>query len=113
MSLHVRDTIAKRYFGIDEVSKAIGENQTKIRYWIQQFGIDTMRRYGIRRRFTVDELGQIALISRLVKYMHISAAKRIFYRGQGLKILEILEPWQKVTVQETVREGVPMYIEPR
>jgi DNA-binding transcriptional MerR regulator len=98
------DTIERLYFDIGSVAKSLGVETSCIRFWEVQFEIEPrMNRIG-HRRYNATQIGQLALIARLVKYFHIQAAKEILENGQAERILDILEP----SVGEPV--GVPLKI---
>lgn len=96
--------IERVYFHIGEVAQSLGVEPSWIRFWEAQFGIEPRRSRSGERRYSVGEIGQLALIARLVKYFHGQAAKDIIEKGQAQQILDILEP----EVPELV--GAPMRI---
>lgn len=84
--------IERLYFHLPEVAKALGCNASAVRYWEREFDLDTTRNRKGDRRLTVKEIGQIALISRLVKWFHIEKAKQIYRAGKAEQVMDILEP---------------------
>lgn len=84
------DTIQRSYFTSTEVAKALSVSYSCLHYW--------------ERVFTATDCGRFALVARLLKFMHIPAAKLLIDSGRAESVLDILEP----QVSEPV--GVPMQI---
>lgn len=91
MTLH-EHVIKKLYFSISELSDALWVEKSTIRFWEDQFKLKIYRNRGGDRRYTINDVGQIATISKLVKHFHISAARNILEKGNAEALLSILEP---------------------
>lgn len=85
-------TIKKLYFSISEVCESIGVRDHTIRFWEDEFTLNIYRDRIGRRRFSVKDVGKIAIIARLVKHLHIPSAREHFKKGTAEALLSILEP---------------------
>jgi DNA-binding transcriptional MerR regulator len=88
----IPDEIHKTYFRISDVAKALDLSVERIRYYDNYFGIVKTRGAANRRKYTVSDLGKMAIIVRLTKYCHLPAIKEILRQNAAESILDILEP---------------------
>lgn len=85
-------TPTKLYWKIGDIAKALGVEASAIRYWETAFSLPTPRNHNGNRRYTVTEIGQIAIIARLTRHFHIKAALSVYQKGIAERVLDILEP---------------------
>lgn len=98
-------TITKLYFTPRELAKALGVHTSALRFWEKELDLIVHRSHkNNKRTYTVQECGKFALLTRLVKYYHLSAIKILIEHGDAERALELFEH----PMTESV--GVPMKI---
>lgn len=109
-----KEEIIKKYFQISEVAASLSVTTATIRHYEKEFDVFPERRNSKGdRRYTVWEIGRLAIVATLMKHLHLTTAKRVFWRGQSEEILAILERGKATQSVEFDRmEGYPMMINP-
>jgi DNA-binding transcriptional MerR regulator len=63
----IPEAITRRYYQIGEVAQMFGRQNSTIRYWCQQFGIEPHRKANGCRLFTVAQFEKLSAINALTQ----------------------------------------------
>jgi len=99
------EQIERIYYQPKEAAKALAVRQTALVYYSDKFGLRLHRGHRGDRMYTIRDIGQIAIILRLVKHLNPKAAKAVYKRGDADRVLEILEPQIAEPVGYLMRMG--------
>jgi len=99
--------VPRQYWKISDIARALGVETHTLRSYEAQFGIGIHRNLRGQRRYTTTQIGQVALIVRLMNYFQMNAAIEIYRNGKAELILDIIDPPSK---EQLV--GTPMRVYP-
>lgn len=99
------EQIPRLYYPIKDVASALACSPSLIRFYENRFGVRTHRNRMGERRYTVTEIGQMAIIVRLARHLNLDTARKVYKRGDAERVLEILEPQISEPVGYLMRMG--------
>lgn len=83
--------IERLYYSIGEAAEMIGvEHTSAIRFWEQEFQLIPVRNRKGNRKYTVDEISLMKVISEAVKELKLTTVKRLLNEGGEERLQEVL-----------------------